>query len=47
MIKIDSALTFGLMPSLRGYSKAELESTGDWDASIARLAEECVAMLKS
>ncbi|HEY4303536.1 MAG TPA: hypothetical protein VGM82_03670 [Gemmatimonadaceae bacterium] len=40
MIKIDSALTVGLMASLRGYAKPELTRDGKWETSLTRIAGE-------
>jgi hypothetical protein len=47
MARIDSALTVGLMASLRGYSKQELEARGDWDSTLARLASDWTALLRN
>jgi hypothetical protein len=46
MVKIDSALTTGLLASLRGYSKPELEARGDWETTLARLNTDWTAMLR-
>src|SRR5947209_3148205 len=35
MVRIDSALTLGLLASLRGYSKQELEARGEWQTTLA------------
>lgn len=40
MVSIDSALTVGLMASLRGYAKPELTQNGQWEAGLARLAAD-------
>jgi hypothetical protein len=46
MVKVDSALTVGLMASLRGYAKPELEARGDWDTTLAQLASDWTALLR-
>ncbi len=46
MVKIDSALTVGLMASLRGYSKPELEARGDWDTTLSQLESDWTALLR-
>jgi hypothetical protein len=40
MVNIDSALTVGLMASLRGYAKPELTQNGAWESSLTRLASD-------
>jgi hypothetical protein len=40
MVNIDSALTVGLMASLRGFAKPELTRDGQWEASLTELAAE-------
>ena len=40
MVKVDAALTVGLLASLRGYAKPELMARGEWNSSLVRLATD-------
>jgi len=47
VVMVDSALTVGLLASLRGYAKPELVASGQWEGSLARLATEYTSSLSS
>jgi hypothetical protein len=40
IVRIDAAVSFATMASLRGYHKSEIETTQDWNEVIDRLVDD-------
>jgi hypothetical protein len=47
MVRVDSALTVGLMASLRGYARPELDARGEWESTFARLVSDWSSLLRN
>lgn len=46
MIRVDAALSVGLMASLRGFARPELTARGEWESSLERIAEDWARTLQ-